>query len=101
VGWTWADDGDGARVQEDSAVVLNADKLSRIARDHGLRETARGAGCSYGMIQKLVRGTKTSCTPALATRIAEVLGVPFDDLFARWGGSPSTRDVQTAEPKTT
>jgi transcriptional regulator with XRE-family HTH domain len=45
----------------------------QLAKDLGLR--------SNGMIGHLLSGRRTSCTPKLAERIAEVAGVEFDALF--------------------
>lgn len=41
----------------------------------------RYAGCSRSFICQLRNGTKTTCTPKLATAIAEALGVPLEILF--------------------
>ena len=38
-------------------------------------------GCSRGFISHLVAGRKSTCTPDLARRIAEVLGVDVELLF--------------------
>jgi plasmid maintenance system antidote protein VapI len=42
---------------------------------------ARYAGCSKSMIGHLCSGYKTTCTPELATRIAEALDVETELLF--------------------
>lgn len=42
---------------------------------------ARYSGCSKSFVSHLVAGRKTTCTPELATRIAEALDVPLDILF--------------------
>jgi transcriptional regulator with XRE-family HTH domain len=63
------------------------------------RNVADGADCSYGFIGHLAGGRKTSCTPELATRIAEVLEVPLDVLFTPSSSADSgrtARRVQTA-----
>lgn len=45
-------------------------------------QMSRYAGCSRGFISHLTSGRKKSCTPQLATRIAEALDVPLELLFA-------------------
>jgi transcriptional regulator with XRE-family HTH domain len=42
---------------------------------------ARYSGCSKSFISHLTSGRRTSCTPRLAERIAEALGVPLEVLF--------------------
>lgn len=42
---------------------------------------AQYVGCSRSFIGHLRTGYKTSCTPDLAERIAEALGVPIEALF--------------------
>ncbi|KXP08064.1 hypothetical protein AXK57_16405 [Tsukamurella pulmonis] len=39
------------------------------------------SGCSKQFVNKLVNGAKDTCTPELATRIAQTLGVPTRILF--------------------
>lgn len=46
------------------------------------RTLARYAGCSRAFIGHLLHERKTTCTPELATRIAEALSVPLEGLFA-------------------
>jgi transcriptional regulator with XRE-family HTH domain len=46
-----------------------------------LGRLARYADCSKGFISHLLSGRRSSCTPALATRIAEALNVPLEVLF--------------------
>lgn len=61
-----------------SADILKAfmdDKQFSMAR------LARYADCSKSFIGHLASGHKTSCTPELATRIAEALDVPLVALF--------------------
>jgi len=41
----------------------------------------RYAGCSRSFICQLRNGTKSTCTPKLATAIAEALQVPLEILF--------------------
>jgi hypothetical protein len=46
------------------------------------RKLARAAGCHPSFIDHLLTGRRKSCTPVMASRIAEVLGVPVEILFA-------------------
>lgn len=50
-------------------------------RGLSISTTARYAGCSKSFIGHLLTGRKTTCTPALAVRIAGALGLPVDVLF--------------------
>jgi transcriptional regulator with XRE-family HTH domain len=45
------------------------------------RTLARHAGCSRAFIGHLLHERKTTCTPQLATNIAEALSVPLEGLF--------------------
>lgn len=45
------------------------------------RRLARAAGCHPSFIDHLLAGRKSSCTPVMAQRIAEVLEVPVEVLF--------------------
>jgi plasmid maintenance system antidote protein VapI len=45
------------------------------------RKLARAAGCHPSFIDHLLAGRKSSCTPVMAARISEVLGVPVEVLF--------------------
>jgi transcriptional regulator with XRE-family HTH domain len=58
---------------------------------------ARYAGCSKSMIGHLTSGHKTSCTPALAERIAEGLDVPLELLFVTRVSTPRSRSTRTRE----
>lgn len=49
--------------------------------DFSMGRLARYAGCSKGFISHLLAGRRRACTPELATRIAEALGVPIEILF--------------------
>lgn len=63
--------------------LTSADTLRALMAQRGLSyETlARYAGCSKSFVSHLTRGRKTTCTPALAERIAEALSVPLEILF--------------------
>lgn len=50
-------------------------------RGLSLSTLARYAGCSKSFISHLLSGRKTTCTPALAGRIAQALDVPLEVLF--------------------
>jgi len=45
------------------------------------RKLARAAGCHPSFIDHLLQGRRRSCTPVMAQRIAEVIGVPVEVLF--------------------
>ena len=58
-----------------------------------IQRLATYAQCSKSMIGHLRTGEKTSCTPALALRIAEALDVPWEGLFeARTSAVSSNND---------
>lgn len=46
-----------------------------------LGRLARYAGCSKGFVSHLLAGRRSSCTPELAERISEALGIPLAVLF--------------------
>lgn len=50
-------------------------------RSFSMARLARYAGCSKSMIGHLASGHKRTCTPELASRIAEALDVPTELLF--------------------
>ena len=52
------------------------------SRSMSYTDVGRGAGCHRTMISALVNGHRTSCTDELADRIALVLGIPTEVLFA-------------------
>lgn len=56
------------------------------------RRLAQYVDCHPSMIDGLVTGRKRTCTPELATRIAEVLGVNLDALFV----PRNSNDTRTA-----
>lgn len=47
------------------------------------RALAKAVGCSTAAINHLVTGRMTTCSPGLADRIEEVVGVEAGTLFAR------------------
>jgi len=77
--------------------LRSADTLRALAQQEGLsyRDVADGADCSYGFIGHLVAGRR-SCSPELAERIAEVLGVPVGVLFAPDAPSGGGRNALTS-----
>lgn len=64
--------------------LQSGDTLRALIRQRGLNQSrlAADAGCSPSFINGLCAGAKTSCSDALADRIAEALEVPTDVLFA-------------------
>jgi len=67
-------------------------------RGYSLERTARYSGCSKSFIAHLLVGRKTSCTPALAVRIAETLDVPLDILFVPKMSVSNGRPVRGDRP---
>lgn len=63
--------------------LRSADTLRALMEQDGfsLGRLARYADCSKGFISHLLAGRRSSCTPELADRIAEALGVPTTVLF--------------------
>lgn len=67
--------------------------------DLSLQDLANCAGCSKGFISHLLSGRRSSCTVALAGRIALVLHVPTEVLFeARMSPSGMSTDNQKKVP---
>lgn len=60
------------------------DVLRALMKSRGMSyaDVGRGAGCHRSMISALVNGHRNSCTDELADRIALVLGIPTEVLFA-------------------
>ena len=68
--------------------LLSAPMLREAMEAKGLNasQLATRAGCSRSMISHLLKGGKTSCSPALAVSIADELGVALELLFTnRYG----------------
>lgn len=63
--------------------LQSADTLKALMaqRGYSMSRTARYADCSKSFISHLAEGRKSTCTPALAQRIAEALDVPLSVLF--------------------
>jgi transcriptional regulator with XRE-family HTH domain len=63
--------------------LQSGDTLKALISQRRLNQSrlAAAAGCSASFVNGLCAGTKTSCSDALAARIAEVLEVPTDVLF--------------------
>lgn len=63
--------------------LRSADTLRALMEqdDFSLGRLARYADCSKGFISHLLAGRRSSCTPELADRISEALGVPTTVLF--------------------
>jgi transcriptional regulator with XRE-family HTH domain len=64
--------------------LQSGDTLRALIRQRGysMAQVARCAGCSKAFVHGLCSGAKPSCSPQLGRRIAEVLDVPFELLFA-------------------
>lgn len=63
--------------------LQSADTLKALMaqRDISMGRLARYAGCSKSFISHLTAERKSTCSPALAERIAEALEVPLELLF--------------------
>lgn len=75
--------------------LQSADTLRALIAQRGLTQTrlAAAAGCSASFINSLVTGTKQSCSPRLAARIAQVLEVPLRVLFVPTGSRVAVRTL--------
>lgn len=67
--------------------LLSPDTLRALMAQKGFSHRRLARYCELengrsGMIDHLVSGRRTSCTPRLASRIAEALDVPLELLFA-------------------
>jgi transcriptional regulator with XRE-family HTH domain len=71
-----------------SAEILKAFMKDQRLSMQGL---ATRANCSKSFVGFLANGAKTTCTPALAVRIAEALSVPLDVLFVDEASARSGR----------
>lgn len=58
------------------------------------RKLARYVGVHESFINHLTSGRRRSCTPLVAERIAEVVGVPVDILFVPTAPSNGLSDVK-------
>ena len=77
--------------------LASSDTLRALMKQKGFshRRLARYCGLAGpGMIDHLVSGRRTSCTPLLAERISEALDVPLTVLFV-----PKTPSVNTSSDK--
>lgn len=74
--------------------LISSETLRALIKQRGLSYTTLGrwAGCDRSMISHLCAGRSKSCTPALAERIAEALGVPLELLFLPHESSEAGRD---------
>lgn len=66
-------------------------------RDFSMSRLARYSGCSKSFISHLTSGRKKTCTPELAERIAEALGVPVDLLFVPSVSADSGRNDRSEQ----
>lgn len=77
--------------------LASSDTLRALMKQKGFshRRLARYCGLAGpGMIDHLVSGRRTSCTPLLAERISEALDVPLTVLFV-----PKSPSVNTSSDK--
>lgn len=66
-------------------------------KDFSTQRLATYADCSKSMIGHLRSGHKKSCTPELADRISEALGVPRVALFDEQASAGSGQNVRMVE----
>jgi transcriptional regulator with XRE-family HTH domain len=76
--------------------LQSGNTLQALIEQRGMNQSrlAEAAGCSRSFVNGLCSGQRRSCTDELAGRIAEVLQVPLDVLFAptqspAWGSNVS------------
>ena len=76
--------------------LRSADTLRALAKQggHSYQDVAASAGCHKSFIGALEVGDKAGCSDELAERIAEVLGVPVDVLFAPIASGDTGRTVR-------
>lgn len=81
--------------------LQSAQTLRAVMAQHGLsiRQVADDASCSSAFISHLLAGRKTSCTPALAERIAEAVRAPIDLLFVAEVSTSPRRTVSAPAPR--
>jgi transcriptional regulator with XRE-family HTH domain len=75
--------------------LQSGDTLRALIRQRGysMAQVARYAGCSKAFVHGLCSGAKQSCSVQLGRRIAEVLDVPFELLFAVDESRDATRKI--------
>lgn len=63
--------------------LISADALAQFMkfRGHTLRSLADKAGCSHGTIGNMRNGTRRTCNPDTARKIAKALDTPVEALF--------------------
>lgn len=76
-----------------SADILNAFMKQK---NFSAQRLATYSGCSKSFIGFLKTGHKNSCTPKLATSIAEALDVPLEVLFEQRASADSGRNIKVA-----
>ena len=79
--------------------LTSADTLRALMaqRDMSYDTLGRYAGCSKSFVSHLTSGRKSTCTPALAERIAEALSVPREILFVPHASAVSGSNVRGQE----
>lgn len=73
--------------------------LSALMEQRGISMAtlARYSGCSKGFVSHLTSGRRTTCTPALAERLAEALAVPVQVLFMPSTSTTGRGNVESRE----
>ncbi|TGD84307.1 XRE family transcriptional regulator [Mycolicibacterium sp. CH28] len=76
--------------------LQSGDTLRALIRQRGysMAQVARCAGCSKAFMHGLCSGAKQSCSIQLGQRIAEILDVPFELLFAMNNSRRSGRRIK-------
>ncbi len=76
--------------------LRSGDTLKALAKQggHSYQDVAARAGCHKSFIGALAVEAKTRCSDELAQRIAEVLDVPVDILFAPTASGVTGRNVR-------
>lgn len=82
-----------------SAELLRALVGPEASKKMSARRLADYVDCSHTFINHLLTGRRRSCTPKLAERICEVLGVPIDLLFLTVVPADSRRAGAQRKPR--
>lgn len=75
--------------------VISQDTLKALIQQRKLSygDVGEMCGCHRSMISQLANGSRPSCTPDLAEKIARCLGVPLELLFMPRASAVSGRPV--------
>lgn len=79
--------------------LQSRDTLRALIKQRGLSygDIGEMCGCHRSMISQLVNGSRTTCKPGLADKIAICLGVPTEVLFVAKTSAVSGRNIPSRE----